>query len=284
MSFVYGNWGIGDLGSRISRSPPSERLVNDMFIGVEVEVDRVFDINVPRGWTGVEEGSLREEGMEFVLSTPRNGRELIQCLENLEDRLRGTSAYMSKDTSVHVHFDMTSLDEAQVLRTVVAFVVFEDVLMNMFAKDRMKNPFCARISDSPGILKTVANYLTSSYDPDTPDFLREEDTHITRYLNINIRSLSKFGTLEIRGMHGTYNANEIINWINAWMAVYQFAISSSTSVPLRLKNMAYPDAMRMVFEAIQPVMRDAELYKRGLVNARRLVQLITKIKQERGDA
>jgi len=207
---------------------PSEMFESNTLVGVEIELERVARINIHdvifhEYWNTVEDGSLRDGGMEFVLSRPFAGYDLETALilfdKNVSKSGHGMRA--SSRTSVHVHIDIRDLTFAQLTRFVCIYSVFEDCLFNMVGKNRSGNIFSTSLSNAEGELRRLGMYGETPTDRQAQDIF----AHFTKYSACNLQAVRTYGSLEFRNHEGTYDINRIIKWINILMLMKEAAIS-----------------------------------------------------------
>jgi hypothetical protein len=232
------------VGFMVRRSPPrvstgktKHLVMPDLPVGVEIELLNVSLVRELVGWRVITDGSLRGEGgRELVCRRPYNGTSLLKALTMAESALAQTEPIISNDTSLHIHLDVSRLDKATLVNVVNAFVIFEGVLMEAFCTDRQENPFCQQMRHNHNLLTSLARYLASDFS-----------SMIPRYAATNAASISRFGSLEFRGHPAVTTKAEILEWINALMCVYQYALESSVSPHIRMKGLSGYDVMRGVF-------------------------------------
>ena len=115
---------------------PDGSLTVPIGVGVEVELENVVrNREAERGiWTVHEDGSLRNEGLEFVFAAPLKGEDALTELERLPSLL--VTAQATPRTSVHIHTDM-SWSTTEHAQAVVALVyLIENALFEYSNVDR----------------------------------------------------------------------------------------------------------------------------------------------------
>lgn len=191
--------------TRALRAPKT----GDVGVEIEVEAEALLPEVNSKGWKTKEEGSLRGVGREYVTTKPMSIGVLRERLDYIEDRIRRESVGLqegSPRTSVHVHVNITDQELPHIWNQVVAFWLFENVLVRYCGEEREGNLFCLRLKDSEGIIADVFRDLKSkvpfvSFVPDN-----------TRYAAQNLAALEQFGSIEYRSMRGTVSAELIYEW------------------------------------------------------------------------
>lgn len=193
------------------------------FIGVEQELE-----NIPRmvfnGVTGVSttnDGSLRGDSCEVVTEVmpASKMRFILQAVESVarewmaEEGLR-ESDVLNERTSTHIHLNMSDVDIEDVKNMVMVYMAIEPHLFATKFADRESNRFCTPL------------YTMGAINPLT---LRS-----SKYQALNLKTLSRFGTVEFRHMGGCLSTEEIVDWAKLILRMKHIAISKSREELLHL--------------------------------------------------
>lgn len=183
----------------------------DVGIEIEVEGNNLNPIDSPR-WKTEDDGSLRgeypRERSEYVLRKPIRITHVKEALDELIEHQKDAKINFSFRCSAHVHINVTDLTESQLLAYLYLCVLLEEPLMNICGNERKGNRFCLRISDADGYTK----FLNRLFE-DGIVAMRHIHANSVRYSAINIASLSKYGSIEFRGMQGTLDKDVLIPWV-----------------------------------------------------------------------
>lgn len=214
--------------------PPFPMKSNDTFIGIEVEVERVlrtsnlFSLGDNFLWNNIEDGSLRNNGREFV-SIPIKGDSIPYALNILNTTLhkeKGCVAHEFTDrTSVHVHMNGRDLTFEQFANLVLTYIVVEPLLYSFVGGDREKNIFCVPITQS-SMLRTVALLFNGFETGDTSDVSSALSSWY-KYTGFNLLPILSYGTIEYRHMLGTSDEELLSKWINLIFSIKNFAIKTT---------------------------------------------------------
>lgn len=208
------------------------------YVGIEVEVEgiltssRVGAIRTPDKnivaylWSNVEDGSLRNNGREFV-SVPVKGQEIEYALTNLEAFLTKNKDCVGHEfsdrTSVHVHINARDLTMEQLASWILLYTAVEPVLYNFCGGNRHKNIFCVPLNQAHSLEGTV-NYFV--------EHCKVESRHVLdvlgawkKYCGFNLKPISKYGTLEFRHMVGTMDVPRLMAWIDILLMLRTYAIN-----------------------------------------------------------
>lgn len=245
---------------------PSDSLILDSYIGVEVELEDVWftEIDVQeelRFWMWKVDGSLRgERSCELVFNEPLGGVDVEHALDELDEFVpREDVPNLSERCSVHVHLDCRDLDKEQCRRLLYAAAVVEPVLFDYCGDERKDNIFCLPMEESLiGLAEAVWSLGRNNRDVSYANLNK-----MPRYSSTNASALIKFGSIEFRHHPGEYDKAGLLRWINIILAIKRFAMSEQFDVedfPSYISRQG-PD---MVFDAIFPGSIGKALYDGGL--------------------
>jgi hypothetical protein len=177
--------------------------------GVEVEVGGTnLPLNVP-GWHITRDGSIKgsNESLEYVFKSPysfKKSLEIIDILYNYFERF--DTVVDDNDTAgVHVHVNMQNYTINQLFTFIVIYHILEIPLLKFCGDHRSGNHFCLRAVDAEAIIDLYYDILN------TRNFKHLNDNY--RYASINLVSLKKFGSIELRGMRTSRDRNDLKNWL-----------------------------------------------------------------------
>jgi len=205
--------------TRTVKQPTLEMALPNSFLGIEIELENLGSLGYPseqptplgKGWWSyIKEGSLRNNGGEFVLSYPLAGDDIIKALDDFLLIINNITPAASHRTSVHLHIDVRDMTNEQLLSMLLLSIVFERTLFK-FSGNRDSNNYCLPFFRSNSLLKDLLNLrkVESAYD-----FSELYDNENLKYTGINILPIGQQGSVEYRQMEGSYNVNRLYNWIN----------------------------------------------------------------------
>lgn len=213
-------------------------------IGVEVELENLKPVPVPPGedtpvedsqlpspfnkyWKIVADGSLRNEGREFVLKHPLTGKDLEKALDSLENYLKDFNPESSRRTSVHVHVDMRGLNVEQLKTFLVYYLLFENVMFRFCGSHREDSIYCVPLvesrTDFPYIIEALRSL--SNKEASGRDILVAQDIlrSTSKYAALNLQPLTTFGSIEFRHHPGEWSASRLRAWCLAIMRLHEVA-------------------------------------------------------------
>ena len=184
--------------------------------GVEIEVEpnnptmrpsAFFPQNeeYTRYWSTKSDGSLRNNGYE-IISKVMNEFEIDQAKDSYNEsfpwRLFDTT---SPRTSVHVHLNFSQNYLFEVITFFCHMLLIEDIVAEYCGKTRKGNLFALESG------KSLANYNNVKELITKQDYRFGNNDY--RYTAINLESLSRLGTVEVRTMRGLTNIDEVFDWV-----------------------------------------------------------------------
>jgi len=198
-------------------------------IGIEIEAEGVglARIRVPRGWRLEGDGSLRDNGVEYVLRQPvRRERVFPKCKDLLRAiEQEGAEVEYTGRAGVHVHVNVQELTMTQTYNFICAYMIFEDILLDFCGDDRVGNLFCLRVRDAEALVDKLREALQED------NFMLFNDNEY-RYAGINITALGKYGSLEFRAMRSTVDPDVIDQWVKILCALKDWAIRFDNPVQI----------------------------------------------------
>ena len=224
---------IGDYVSGMAGSTGYEDaslVLSDCFIGVEAELEHAYGVDEYRGHLleRVSEGSLHQDGVEFIFSYPLKGDLITTALKELEELYKPCPPTTGNNTSLHVHVDVRDLTFKQLWKFIMLYTMFEVPLFKYSSPDRMDNIFCVSSKDARIKVRRYNELLRFVKKGDFNNFLRHADVS-GRYSSMNVQSVAKFGSLEFRGHKGEWQKEPILKWVNLLMGLKKAALDDTIS-------------------------------------------------------
>lgn len=186
------------------------------YLGIEVEVENVLRYNhTSPYWRMIEDGSLRNQGREF-LTPPIRAWRVERALSTLFNQEINKDVDFSERTSIHIHMNIRTLTVKQLEALVVTYLVFEKVLFNYVGNGRYNNIFCVPIVET----EIGANLL---------GLIKNKNPSVDwqKYTALNLLPIMEKGTIEFRHLNGTGNIKHIITWINLILSLKKFALQKT---------------------------------------------------------
>jgi len=199
----------------ISSIPLSEK---NTYIGIEVETEnvRAFISDHSPYWKITEDGSLRNNGREFV-SVPIKAFRVENALTSLFKYQINQDIEFTERTSIHIHMNVRTMTLEQLKTMILLYLVFEKALFRYVNAERYNNIFCVPLNET-----SFGENLTHLFHSDRLAI------NWSKYTALNLCPIFEKGTIEFRHLHGTKDIPEIVNWINLILCLKKAALKNSS--------------------------------------------------------
>ncbi len=190
----------------------------DVF-GVELELENIQQFHrAPDMWRAEHDGSLRDNGMEFVIRQPETIGELTKSLAALKKFFKdsGTKPKASNLTSTHIHINVTDLNLEQFVDFVAIVMMFEKDLAINSGEDRYNNYFALGSSNADLLPRRLEEVKDEESFVEFVKWVGQSDY---RYSGINFDSIRRYGSLEIRYLGGQANPMDVLPWLSFYKRI-----------------------------------------------------------------
>jgi hypothetical protein len=248
---------MGKVKSRPSFTPDKKWVLPDCLLGVEFEFEGVVDKKLPKHtfadfWVYHEETSLKNEGAEYVFSTPLFGTDASNALKWLVEYAIASKWLASARCGIHVHVDVRDLEVPQLAGMSIIYAIMEPFLYKWVGDSRENSHFCIPLYKADDALHRTCNLIKCAHNDSVYGGTRafsQADAYL-RYCGYNLQALAKFGTVEFRHLRTTTNLQRIEDWINMLLSVKASAYKlpeSDGSVITLIEDMDVISALRYIF-------------------------------------
>lgn len=211
----------------------SDNMVSNSYVGIEIEVENLRNYEGDFVyWQGKEDGSLRDNGREYV-TYPIPASLVPDALTELQEFLTEVNPKhrFSTRTSVHVHLNVRDLTFKQLHALSIVYMLFEKAFYKFAGRDRHKNIFCVPHADSIDY-QTVAKAMEVASTEDSMSIddlisLRRMFENCRRYVGFNVKSIPTYGTVEFRHLPGTIEVKRVTTWINLILSLKKYVTENS---------------------------------------------------------
>lgn len=218
----------------------------EKLFGIEIEVENCILATIPAGaltyWTTVGDSSLKENGVEFVsrILHLHEVKEALNQVYNKVPFLLNKEATFGPRTSIHIHSDVTWMEDlTQLSPLIFMYLLCEDLMYKFVEPHRRKNIFCVKTKETKYLRRQlVAQSLNLE--------------GLFKYAGFNLRSLFDHGTVEFRMLEGTYDIQKILTWIDFITAIQDYAKTAESGLSFK-REIKNPDRARSI---IYPLYRD----------------------------
>ena len=193
----------------ISANAQSVRSVGELF-GIEIEVESVYipDDLSESIWNCIEDGSLRNSGVEFV-SRPVTYADAMAGIDRFYEWDERHSYQHTLRTSTHVHYNVLGFETAELHSALVAYSIVEPLLFRVCGHEREENIYCVPW------YRAKQGHLTAGLGDESV-----RDMQLScKYSALYLEPVTRFGTVEFRGAPVFEDALELKFWIDLIRAV-----------------------------------------------------------------
>ena len=210
-----------------SRYPKYQLPLATTLCGVELEIDDpnnnegvIYPTCVAPVWKQTHDGSLNN-GYEYVLNAPLAGKQLTNAIYQLFDH--GTKTTRTFTGSTHIHVNVIDGMRMQQLKTLVLLCYyFEDMLYGVGDYSRKWCGFANPMATIPVNTMKDIFALNDSYA------LERALDNTGRYYGLNLRAMSKYGSVEFRYFPTATSAEELLYWLKLVQLFKKAALETGT--------------------------------------------------------
>ena len=188
-------------------------------VAIELEIETTKPLQsmnyVDPYFTIHRDGSLGSSGLELVSREPFDlTKEWPDISKNLALFFKENTFADSDRTSTHVHINVHDLTYLQIYMYCVLFWYFEEMFFQVVKESRKNNMYCLSLNDSTTFLE---DFISIS---EGKKILDRTIRNNQRYANLNLASLSKFGSLEARWLDGEPDLERLEKVLETLVALY----------------------------------------------------------------
>ena len=242
-------------------------------IGLELELESsktqsLAWVDKQSMWTVHNDGSLRQNGVEYVFANPLWGGDIDAALQLFEDSTKGTAFVDTGYGSTHVHYNVGNLCTTEVMSIVVGWAILEDAFLTVCKPSRDGNNFAQRFN----VLNNLASTLSSTNRIERLFSGIGQD--YWKYANLNLATIRTFGTLEFRPYHSTWDVKEIRAWIDRIINFCKGMVAIGT--PVQVLELADRDLDSFItkYAGVPATEQLIDLTRRNISTAFRLAYVV----------
>lgn len=176
-------------------------------------------------WKVKHDGSLHDNGAEYLFGRPLFGEDAIQALVGLINFANEKEFKVTIRTGFHLHVDVRDMTRRQLAIHNVLYALFEKAVYRFVGHNRDENVFCLPWYRSDAMSNHV-NKINSDFHN-----LRvaSEELAEEKYSGLNLDSLARFGSVEFRHALSSKDLDWVIKWINICLSFKKAAITLDTT-------------------------------------------------------
>lgn len=175
-------------------------------------------------WIAHNDPSLRGDATELVLRRPVTYDEFVHKSLPEFTKLKNDAGFkpqLSNRCSVHVHIDFAHKTVYSLCKFLTLYALLEDFFFKACGPERQGNHFCISLRENARFSEQFVQCLEKN------NFRAFRDENI-RYMALNLQSLWKFGSVEIRLHEGTADEDRL----KLWVSVLKELVDYSTAINL----------------------------------------------------
>lgn len=217
---------IGELFGR--NSDPSEVVKHPLVegtsrVGIEIEVENLSSRpQRMRYWVAKGDGSLRNNGVEFVFRQPLGGNDAKAAIDEVDHILFTNKPDLNLRCSTHVHLDVRDMTVPELKRLILAYVYYETFLFRQSGEYRLKSNFCTPISFAEGLSKILGDIWNTN---DSHYFLSSIVDRWDKYCGLNLLPMQSFGSIEFRMSEAKSRKGQLLRLVNRFLVLKNLATS-----------------------------------------------------------
>ena len=217
-----------------SHTASDEWPLASQLVGVELELEglggREADkliADTAESWSYHNDGSLRNGGIEMVLTTPMMGKELSRAI-SLFFSQTSTFPASSSRASTHVHLNMLQTeDTVEVLRNLCSFYyAIEDSLYSCISESRKWAVYASPMSSNfpYEVAMLFSEELDRNWWLKQLQAVGKTENNNGRHYGFNLKAMLKYGTVEFRHFPAVTSEQELRDWVNLCMEIKKVAV------------------------------------------------------------
>lgn len=189
-------------------------------VGVEVELEDLPSTSFSSEfWRVTHDGSLRNNGVEFVMDGCFGGADLFHAAVALDTYLTSRHPDGNWRCSTHVHMDVRSFNTHQLKNLILINTVYEKLLFRISGFHRYTNNFCA----SMGYMQNQMELLAGIWHAEDSIFFDVLMSSWDKYSAFNLLPIQRFGSVEFRSSAAEWRKGKLVRLCNRFLALHKLA-------------------------------------------------------------
>lgn len=194
-------------------------LTNEM-LGVEIELENVTTSFQSRLWNQISDGSLRNNGREYVFRQPLGGADAFRALTEIGKHFHEIQPDPSWRCSTHVHLDVRDLTVEQLKKLLLVYVIYEEVLFKASGYNRYRNNF----GPAYGFAQQQITILSKHWNKEGRAFVNNVLSEWSKYTSLNLLPIGRFGSVEFRISNPFTSTSDLLRLCNRILMVKKLAV------------------------------------------------------------
>ena len=197
-------------------------------LGFEIELEGIHGGRWPQnieGWVRKDDGSLRN-GKEYIFAGPQSGDMALSSLRAMAAKMAEVGVDPTFRCSTHVHLDVRDLNWDQYERTVLLYMVFEDMFFDHCQPYRRHSNFCVPFQSNDWLSQYFGQRVIGC------DSFTHKFAHLQswpKYSGLNLQVTTTFGSIEFRGSHAIVDEAELIGLAQRMLYLKKFVVEDEST-------------------------------------------------------
>ncbi|AFE86175.1 putative amidoligase [Salinivibrio phage CW02] len=242
-------------------------------VGVEVEVEHrdpfgPLPNNISRIWEVTGDGSLRQNGAEYVMRSPKTIENAVKATRVLLREVKKNNEIIDNGRGgVHVHINVGDLTNKQLVNYIAIVHCLDDILTYNCGEYRRGNLFCLRMRQATNVVDMVERFVET-------ESVRVFNTDSIRYASVNLKAIATYGSIEFRAMRSDGDEDNLEIWMRTLLHLKQVAkqIDNPTQVVYNLSNFGAENFVRELLGEFYEHYELYDGYEHDLIDAMQLCQ------------
>lgn len=192
-------------------------------VGIEIEVENFTSRPTKmRYWNAKHDGSLRNNGLEFVFKQPLGGNDAKAAIDEIDNILFTNKPDLNLRCSTHVHLDVRDMSIVELKRLILGYIYYETFLFRQSGEYRLKSNFCTPIFFAEGLSKILGDVWNVN---DPSQFLSYIVDRWDKYCGLNLLPMQSFGSVEFRMSEAKSRKGQLLRLVNRFLVLKNLAMS-----------------------------------------------------------
>jgi hypothetical protein len=200
---------LGDVGLELE--------IEGMQLPRDPQLGHIRSPETNRFWRAIDDGSLRGEAKEYVLSGPIHSSEIRDMVDGLFTIIRSMPGGLianSNRCSTHVHVNVSNLKVNHVTSAILLWCTFQTPLIAWCGEERVANHFCLSARDEESMADGWYRFLRTGERPLLNGM---------KYTALNLIPIFTQGSLEFRSGGAPDHEDKVVWWAKICNAIVRYA-------------------------------------------------------------
>lgn len=250
-------------------------IVSNEMLGLEIELENVSSRLRSLYWVEKADGSLRNQGREFVFRGPLGGVDLFKALTEAGRHFHEIQPAATWRCSTHVHMDVRDMNVNELKNLILLYTIYEEVLYTCSGYNRYKNNF----GPAFGFAQSQITKLSRAWGLSGGHFIDNILGCWSKYSSLNLLPIGRFGSVEFRIANALTTTGDLIRLCNRFLLLKEWALGWKGSQEELIKHHASlqePAMFNSKLTGLKAGDINQELVIKGAILANDIIHLETK--------